>query len=327
MDWYYAINGQRVGPVSESNFAQLVANGVITDDTLVWRKGMEQWTRWDEVAPAVELPSAERIPTMPGFSPETTEEVDAEETWTTDEFWARLQEQGFVTSVGGCMGRAWEVYKSAFWPSVGVTALGFLILMVVGMIPLAGFLSAFFLTPQITAGLHWYFVQRARGEAPGIETIFTGFKQSFLPLAGLGLAQLIVAIVPVGVIVALMTSMGLFKPEDSPDFAGAMALSSVLLLIVVVLLMMFVYMRLLLAYLIVIDLGAGVMDALKLSWRIVGRKIWTMLGLMVMVLLLSIAGMLALFVGLLFVLPMYYAIFAQLYEDARNSARGQPPSD
>ncbi|MCC5023180.1 MAG: DUF4339 domain-containing protein [Candidatus Synoicihabitans palmerolidicus] len=30
MQWYYAIDGERNGPVSEQEFAQLIANGVVT---------------------------------------------------------------------------------------------------------------------------------------------------------------------------------------------------------------------------------------------------------------------------------------------------------
>ena len=331
MDWYYAINGQRVGPVSESNFAQLVANGVITEDTLVWRKGMAQWVRWDAIAPTVELPAAERISTTPGLTgeaaPEAEAEADTTETWTTDEFWAQLEDKPFVTSIGGCLGRAWNVYRSAFWPCLGVTALAYLILIVVGFIPLVGFLSVFFVTPQITAGLYWYFVQRMRGESPGVETLFMGFQQRLMPLAKLGVAQLAIAFVPLSMMMMLMGSMGLLDAENPPEIDGTTALWGGAGLAGLVLLMMWVYLRLMLAHIILMDLNSGVREALKLSWRIVGRKIWTAIGLIILMMLLAIAGTLALFVGLLLVMPMYSALFAQLYEDARNSALGRPPAE
>jgi hypothetical protein len=326
MDWYYAIKGKRIGPVSEVNFAQLVANDVIRDDTLVWHKGMAEWARWDVVAPASDLPLAARIATMPEF-PMQAAPADEDASWTADEFWARSQQHIFATSVGGCFSRTWEVYKAAFWPCLGVTALAYLILMAVGFIPVVGLLSIFFVTPQVTAGAYWYFVLRIRGESPGLETLFTGFQQSFGTLAGLGVVQLVVAIVafvPIGIIVA---SMGLMHNTETPPVGGLAVLGGGLGVALIASVLVVISLRLILAHIVVIDLGAGMMDALKLSWRIVGRKIWTMIGLMLLMFLLAIAGTLALVIGLLFVMPMFPAMLAQFYEDARNSARGQPPED
>jgi uncharacterized RDD family membrane protein YckC len=43
MQWYYAINGQRQGPVPQEQFDQLAREGVIKADTLVWCQGMADW--------------------------------------------------------------------------------------------------------------------------------------------------------------------------------------------------------------------------------------------------------------------------------------------
>lgn len=51
MQWFYGANGQRQGPVSEAEFEQLVANGTIKDDTVVWRDGMREWQPYSAVAP------------------------------------------------------------------------------------------------------------------------------------------------------------------------------------------------------------------------------------------------------------------------------------
>lgn len=51
MQWYYAINGQRQGPVIETEFERLVREGIIGPDTLVWRQGMPDWVPYIQVAP------------------------------------------------------------------------------------------------------------------------------------------------------------------------------------------------------------------------------------------------------------------------------------
>lgn len=45
MKWYYADGGKQVGPVEESALDDLVRQGVVRDDTLVWREGMAAWQR------------------------------------------------------------------------------------------------------------------------------------------------------------------------------------------------------------------------------------------------------------------------------------------
>jgi hypothetical protein len=52
MDWYYAVNDQRMGPVSEAEFLRLIASGEVRPETLVWREGMTAWQPCREVQPA-----------------------------------------------------------------------------------------------------------------------------------------------------------------------------------------------------------------------------------------------------------------------------------
>jgi uncharacterized RDD family membrane protein YckC len=43
MDWYYASRGQQAGPATEAEISQLVRQGVINSETLVWHAGMSEW--------------------------------------------------------------------------------------------------------------------------------------------------------------------------------------------------------------------------------------------------------------------------------------------
>jgi hypothetical protein len=43
MDWYYAVAGNKKGPVTPAEFNRLVQQGVVTAETLVWRVGMPAW--------------------------------------------------------------------------------------------------------------------------------------------------------------------------------------------------------------------------------------------------------------------------------------------
>ena len=50
MEWYYAIEKEQVGPVSDSEFEDLVRKGTITSNTLVWNRTMTDWTAYGQVA-------------------------------------------------------------------------------------------------------------------------------------------------------------------------------------------------------------------------------------------------------------------------------------
>ena len=52
MSWYHAQNGEKLGPISESEFHAAVSSGTITGETLVWRDGMSEWKKFKDVGVA-----------------------------------------------------------------------------------------------------------------------------------------------------------------------------------------------------------------------------------------------------------------------------------
>jgi uncharacterized RDD family membrane protein YckC len=49
MAWYYANQGQQAGPVDDEKFENLVRQGVVRDDSLVWKEGMPEWKPYSAV--------------------------------------------------------------------------------------------------------------------------------------------------------------------------------------------------------------------------------------------------------------------------------------
>jgi hypothetical protein len=49
-EWYYGTQGQQQGPVTETELRQLMAQGVVTRETLVWRDGLAEWKPMGDVA-------------------------------------------------------------------------------------------------------------------------------------------------------------------------------------------------------------------------------------------------------------------------------------
>ena len=47
-EWYISVDGQVVGPLTDSAMQKKIADGTIGDSTPVWRAGMKQWVRASE---------------------------------------------------------------------------------------------------------------------------------------------------------------------------------------------------------------------------------------------------------------------------------------
>lgn len=67
MEWYYARGEERVGPIDDAGFEELVATGAITGETLVWNATMSDWQRYGAVATAG-VPDTEIPPSLFGES-------------------------------------------------------------------------------------------------------------------------------------------------------------------------------------------------------------------------------------------------------------------
>ncbi|HEY4362537.1 MAG TPA: RDD family protein [Bryobacteraceae bacterium] len=70
MTWFYADGGRQMGPVEESALDDLVRQGVVRDDTLVWREGMATWQAHGIVRPRPVAPPPPPAPAPPPPPPQ-----------------------------------------------------------------------------------------------------------------------------------------------------------------------------------------------------------------------------------------------------------------
>ncbi|MCI0606205.1 RDD family protein [bacterium] len=68
MHWYYADEGVQVGPLTDTEFEDLVRVGKVTDRTIVWHEGLSEWQPYRHVRPAIARPpSPPPISTTPSL--------------------------------------------------------------------------------------------------------------------------------------------------------------------------------------------------------------------------------------------------------------------
>jgi hypothetical protein len=70
MQWYYLLQGQRQGPVDDADLEALVRQGIVQDETLVWREGLTEWHAYGAVRPRpTPVPPSKPEPPRPEPAP------------------------------------------------------------------------------------------------------------------------------------------------------------------------------------------------------------------------------------------------------------------
>lgn len=154
MQWYYAINGQRQGPVSQAEFDQLVSTGQIKADTLVWRQGMANWVAYATLmsGPAASASAAgaaaggedTEVCVVSGKRYPKREMIQYEGKWISaehrDEFFQRVREgvaiPGANTLVPGPFGYGgfWLRFCAKFLDGIITGVVGMLINVLVALV-------------------------------------------------------------------------------------------------------------------------------------------------------------------------------------------------
>lgn len=314
MTWYYAVGSQQQGPVTDDQLQGLIKDGVVTGDTLVWREGMANWLPYRTVAPpgiaAGGVPSPEPVVPAPasvggsvgaGFSRRVSE--------------AEFFQSDYTVSIGQAWSRAWKTFGSRAGLMIGGGLLLLLIAMVGGIIPLVSLV----ITGPITGGLYWLYLRCLRGEEASVGDGFAGFGPQFLQLMLGNIVPGLLAMLSLipGILILVVGGFtgAAAKRGDLQALGGGIAIVGGLLLFIGGLVCIYLAVAWSMTLLLVMDKRLDFWRAMGFSRKRVGQHFFRVLLFFVVTSLVSIAGVLALGVGLLVSVPVALAMIACLYED------------
>jgi hypothetical protein len=346
MNWYYVDAGQQAGPVDDAQLEELARSGKIRNDTLVWREGMENWLAYGQARP----PSAR--PAAGAATDETTREavcVECGKIFSMDDMIrhkevyvcatckpvfmqklgegiagtvrrgrrslpvdpdaliAEIEARGRELDIGSAISRGWALYKANFGVCLGATFLVMLCNQAAGFLPFIGFIISLLVQGPLMGGLYNFYIKLIRGESPGIGDAFSGFSSGFWRLCGMFLLMCVliyVWFVPIGVYFAMM---GDSSSPFGPLFWILMALAFVAAL--------YLGVSYSFALPLCADLELGPWESLRVSWRVVSKRWFTVFGLMLVAGLLAVLGILGCLIGVIFTMPLFYAVTMHAYED------------
>jgi hypothetical protein len=316
MKWYYVDQGQQAGPVDDAQLEQLRSNGKIQLDTLVWQEGMANWMPYREA-----IPSATRPPPAPAAAPiivasDASSSGPAPGAITQ----AGLLARDYEVDIGGPVSRAWELLKANAGILIGASALVYIVMFAMNVIPYLGIVLALFFTGPLMGGLWLLYIKAIRNQSPTVGDAFGGFGPKFWQLM---LVQLIPTLVALGfaVVVAIVAALAL--PALAAAKRGsesASAIGPVLLIVlgVVVLIFMVVMTYLNVCWMFAMplaaDKGLRFWPALELSRRVVNKHWWMTFLLAVVCGMIAMSGILACGIGLLATMPLGFAGIVYHYE-------------
>ena len=220
-------------------------------------------------------------------------------------------------NAGDCVSNAWNLVKQNYGLYLGIALVG---MILSGCIPCV----SLFLVGPILGGIYYVVLREMRGEPVEFGMMFKGFEK-FVPLMVIGLIQAIPEIIGQGLrLVVQFGQIGLggssgrggrdfFASNGADILAGGFLI--VIAIVAMVLILFGVAWRVLLFFAIPIALEReiGPVDAMKLSARAATSNIGGLIVLFIFEFLIALLGIIALCIGIFFVIPIIYAANAFAY--------------
>lgn len=299
-------DGKEYGPIDLVTMQQWAREGRIAGSTQVWDSRTGNWQ------PAAQIAELAAVFSAPPPAPS----VDAPAPGV--ELADQVLQRGYTVAFGDWLSQGWDFFKANMGFALGACWIVFGLSFgasAIGMIPCFGAVAqmAFNLVvqPVLIGGVWYVLLQRRRGQPATVGGVFDGFKLFFAQsiLVNLIMGLIILAAALPGAIIAVIGGVMM----KSQEVIGGLLLGvGVLIVLVPVFYLSVCYAF---AMPLVVDRRMQFWPALETSRRVVAKHWFGIFAFGFVVGLLSLAGLLACIVGLIFTLPMCFCMFVVAYDN------------
>lgn len=266
------------------------------------KKPAEEKPMTYEVGPEGEEPKEESAGEEDAAASKGETATPAPDTRSIDE----LVTEGYEIHIGRYVSRGWEIFSGYMGGFIGYFVIVALISIFLNFIPFFGGIISMVISGPLSAGFVIVSFKRMRGQDTEFGDFFLGFNY-FLQLLLLNLVR--------GIFVGASFVLGVLF------IAIPIMISNVYLLILIfpgillILLGLYLSISYALAIPAIIDRKYDFWQAMEASRKVITRKWFSVLLFMIVLGLITFAGVLALFIGLLFTGPWVNVALAAAYED------------
>lgn len=226
-----------------------------------------------------------------------------------------LTEEGYAISIGQFLNSGFQLFRKSPGLFIAYTILSFLIAVFSQLIPFLGTMASILISYPLLVGFYLAGHELLRGRPLELSTFFRGFEY-FGHLAAVYFIQFLAAMVimlplfiAVGFGAFMMVDLGL----DAVNPAILWPVSAVLMIPLIYITACWTY-----APLFVVFYKMSFWEAMETSRKIIHKRWWMFFGFLLVVGLILMAGVLALFFGILVAYPVamlaIYVSFAEITE-------------
>ncbi|MEM7514760.1 MAG: hypothetical protein AAF388_27780 [Bacteroidota bacterium] len=214
-----------------------------------------------------------------------------------------LIREGYEFKTREYISRGWEILSGSTGSYLGFILVAGVISGIANSIPYVGILVSIAIGGPIAVGTFIFSQKLANGEVARFEHFFDGF-QDYVQLTLTYALYMILAFSPM-FLTSLIIGYDFYAPDPS--------------LIPVIMLVMIPSMYLILAYSFALPLVVfermSAWNALELSRKIITKRWFSFFLFLIALSFIQVLGLLALVIGLLFTIPLYYTSMYAAYED------------
>lgn len=343
MEWYYVEGGRAIGPVSDKDFADLVRQGKIASDTLVWRPGMADWASYSSLTRAVyqsaphpdttrdSLPHArccecgKHLP-VSSMVRHGTDHICAQ---CKPVFFQRIQE-GVLPSQGNTpnrelMAQGLSAVRRSWLLAIGVIVVFTLINFAVVSIPCyIGHLFWLFLGGSFELGSVIFFLALGRGREVNFGMLFEGFSRywhAFLAYVLRGVFIFLWAMLFMIPMLILIIVGGAAAASDNGGMILGIGMALLIPLAIPAIVASFAYSMTF--YIIADDDAVNPYEAIVRSARMMRGKKWKLFCLYLRFVGWTILALFTCCIGFLWLAPYVSTTLARFYDDVKGRAAAQ----
>lgn len=316
-------DGKEYGPVTADKLREWIAGGRANGQTKARREGETEWRSLADF-PEFALPPAAAVPPPVGAIPTpvaatpSVPVVPAPMTGDASSIAADLIARTVKIDVFDCLAKSFDLWKNNFWPLVGVTLLVVFVQAFIGMIPILGMISGFFINGVFYGGLYYYYIGKVRGEPREVGDAFAGFSQAFVPLmlATLMITGLtLLVMVPfAATAIPFFVSIATHSHRALPVFTPVMFLG----LTIGSLVALYLSISWAFSFILIMDRGLSPWTAMEVSRRVVSHQWFRVFFVMFLGGILTALGVIGLIIGVIFTLPLMFGAIIYAYEGICN---------
>lgn len=234
-----------------------------------------------------------------------------------------------AVDAANCISEGWNLIKPNYGLFIGMGVVYLLIVVIAGNIPYAGGIINIIVSGALTCGIYIAILAQRRGDGVPFSLMFEGFSR-IVPTTLVTLIATIPWLI-FGLVIGLIVTLpnmtpGAGNPAEiiAAIFNRAFLIPLILTYTVVLLISIVFSLLLIFALPLIAERNLGIGDALKLSFGAALNNVGGLIALLIFEFLLSIAGVLLCFVGIIFVLPVIFAANIVAYKSVFPDSTPSP---